>query len=472
MTRFVTVPFNIVGGTYENRSRPISTQRTINMYQQINPKAKSQVSLQSFPGQKPFSSTESAADRGMHRMNELLFRVVGEKLFKVNALGGHVELGDVPGVERCIFTDDGENLVIVTEGKVYNWNDITDTFTVNTNINLVDVLAATVINNQIIYTTANLSFVAQPGDPFDVSGLDAIGAESNPDKLVRDYAFNQTIYRFGIRTTEPWYNSGVGKPPIDRIEGQQFSVGLGAIHSLTNTDRALYWLGDDNAVYRVAGGINERISDDGLSNTLEEMTAVSDAIGYSFTLQGQDFYLITFPTGNRTFVVNESLGKEGWFELASGTDGGSYSGTSLVQAYNKLLVANRGEILELSINEYTQNSDVILRTRITDEIAPEDLGLDFDMMMMSTLTLKVETGVGLITGQGENPRIMVEASTDGGRSYQHVSWVEIGRLGSNTELVDVDMLATGRSFRFRLTMSDPVPLTISSAKIKVKGLMH
>ena len=37
---FQTVPFNIIGGTYENRSRPLSSQRTVNMYQQINEKGK------------------------------------------------------------------------------------------------------------------------------------------------------------------------------------------------------------------------------------------------------------------------------------------------------------------------------------------------------------------------------------------------------------------------------------------------
>ena len=114
----------------------------------------------------------------------------------------------------------------------------------------------------------------------------------------------------------------------------------------------------------------------------------------------------------------------------------------------------------------------MIRERITDEITPEDLGLDFDMMLMSSLTLKVESGVGLITGQGENPRIIVEVSIDGGRSYAHSSWVEIGRLGEHTKLVEVDLFATGRSLRFRLTISDPVPLTIYSAKIKVKGVMH
>ncbi len=470
MARFTTVPFNIVGGTYENRSKPISTQRTVNMYQQVNPKVKSQVSLQSFPGQKLLQGVDGEVDRNTHNMAEILYRVVDNTLYSVDSLGVHTSLGTVTGSNRCIFADDGDNLVIIAD-KVYVYTKSTDTFTENTNVNLVNVLSVTIINNQFIYTTPDLSFMSQPGDPFDVSGLDAVDAESNPDELVRDYVFNQTIYRFGVRTMEPWYNSGVGSPPIDRIEGQQISVGLGAISSVANTDRAIYWLGDDKCIYRISGGIYERISDDGISNSIEEMTTISDAFGYTFTLQGQDFYLITFPSENKTFVNNESLGKDGWFELRSYQDK-SYSGTSLIQIYDKLIVADKGDLLTLELNEYTQNTDTMIRERITDEITAEDLGLDFDMLLMSSLTLKVESGVGLITGQGENPRIRVELSTDGGRTYPHVQWVEIGQLGEHTQLVEIDMFATGRSLRFRLRMSDPVPLAIYGAKLKVKGIMH
>ena len=75
-----------------------------------------------------------------------------------------------------------------------------------------------------------------------MSGIDGIGADSIPDKLVRDYAFNQTIYRFGTKTTEPGYNSGVGSPPIASIIGQALSVGLGAINSVANTDSYIYSL--------------------------------------------------------------------------------------------------------------------------------------------------------------------------------------------------------------------------------------
>ena len=468
---FQTVPFNFIGGTYQSRSRPLSSQQLVNMYIQVNEKGKDPVSIQSFPGQKAFSSTTNAVDRNMHRMAEILFRVVGDNLYRVAQNGDHTLLGVVEGTRRCIFADDGENLVIVAD-KVYVYNSFTDTFSENTNVNLVAVLSVTIINNQFIYTTAKLSFMSQPGDPFDISGLDAVAAESSPDNLVRDYAFNQTIYRFGLRTTEPWYNSGVGSPPIDRIEGQEFSVGLGAIHSLTNTDRALYWLGDDKAVYRVAGGINERISDDGLSNTIDGMQSFSDAIGYAFTLEGQDFYLITFPTGNRTFVLNEKLGVNGWFELSSGTTGDSYSGTSLVEVYGKSIVANKGALFELSLNEYTEDSDVMLRSRTGLPITRKNIPSPIKgrRIKISSLEFIMEQGIGLISGQGEVPRMLLELSFDGGRSFAHSQWVDLGRQGEHTIEVVADVIASADEIIPRITISDPVHVSISAATVDIKAV--
>jgi hypothetical protein len=472
---FTTVPFNFIGGTYQSRSRPLSTQRTINMYQQVDEKGKSPFALHSFPGQKLISQVDGELDRGMHRMNEVQYRVVDKSLYEVSPTGIHTNKGGIVGSGRCIFADDGENLAIISDA-VYIYNSFTGVLSENTNGNLQGVLSVDIINNQFIYTTENLSFMAQPGQPFNVSGLDAIGAESSPDKLVRDYVFNQTVYRCGQRTIEPWYNSGVGSPPIDRIEGQEISVGIGAIHSMANTDRALYWLGDDKAIYRVAGGINERVSDDGISNTIENMTTIDDAFGYTFTLQGQDFYLITFPSENRTFVINERLGANGWFELSSGVKkegfDTAYSGTSLLQVYNKLIVANGGKLLELRLDEYTQDTDTASRQRsglpITRDLIPSRTR--GRRIKISRIEFIMETGVGLISGQGVLPRMRLELSFDGGRSWPHSQWVDVGRMGQNTLKAEADLIVSGDEITPRITMTDPVPLSIYSANVDIKAV--
>ena len=465
---FQTIPFNIVGGTHESRTRSVSVQNTTNMYLQLNEYSDKQASLQSWYGQKLVGQVDEQTELGCHVMSENVYRVVSGVLYHVSSSGTHTKKGEVGSASRAIMADDGDNLVIVS-GGVYIYTKSSDEFKKSDNVNLVGVTSVTIINSQFIYTTEDLSFISQPNLPEKLSGLDAIGAESSPDKLVRDYAFNQTIYRFGTRTTEPWYNSGVGQPPIDRLEGQQFSVGLSAINSVAHTDNALYWLGDDNAIYRVSGNQYDRISDDCLSNTIESMSVKNDAIGYTVTLQGQDFYIITFPSADKTFLINEKLGKQGWSQLTSGTKGRRYSVTDSVQAYGKTYVASGGKFLSLERDEYTQDTDTILRKRTTGEFTCKDFGLNNDSMVMSRLTLDVEQGVGLVSGQGETPKIMVEVSIDGGRSFPHVSWMDVGRLGDYTLRTEVDLMARGQSFIFRLNMSDPVPLTIKGAYLKVKG---
>lgn len=465
---FVTVPFNVTGPTYQSRSRPLSSQFTVNMYQQVTDKAKDKFVLFSFPGQKLLSQVDEQQDRNAHRMNEILYRVVDSILYQVDSNFNHFKKGGITGGARCIFADDGENLVIVSD-KVYVYNSFTDTFKENDNVNLVDVLSVTFINNQFIYTTKNLSFVSAVGDPFEVSGLNAIGAESNPDKLVRDYVFNQTIFRFGKRTCEQWYNPGVGTPPIARIEGRMFTVGLGAIHSINNTDNAIYWLGDDNAIYRTNGNVAERISDDAISNAIEQMDKIDDAHGHTFTLQGQDFYMISFPSAGKCFVVNESLGRNGWFNLTSTNKNTNYSATTLIDAYGKNLAISSGKLLELRLDEYTQDSDVMIRERITSSINAELIGgTKGQKVKMSRVEFIVEAGVGLMTGQGENPRIMIEPSFDGGRSFVGQDWVELGRLGQSTLRVEWWNVELFQDMILRISMSDPVPLTIYSAVVDLK----
>lgn len=471
---FQTVPFQFIGGTYQSRSRPLSSQHTVNMYLNVNEKGKDPVSLQSFPGQLLVTAIDGTNERGMHNMDEIMFRVVDDTLYSVDSLGVHTVAGNgaikIGGVDRCIFADDGDHLVIVAD-QVYVYTKSIDSLIVNTNVNLVNVLSVTYIKSQFIYTTADLSFMSQPLDPFNVSGLDAIAAESDPDSMVRDYAFNQTIYRFGTRTCEPWYVSGVGSPPIDVIEGQQFSVGLGAIHSLTNTDRALYWLGDDKAIYRVSGSVNERISDDGISNSIEEMTTIDDAFGYTFTLQGMDFYVITFPSEDKTFLLNERLGKEGWTELRSG-ESLAYSGTSSLSIYNKTYVASGGKLLTLELDTFTQDTDVTFRRRTGLPITRKNIpsGIKGRKVQISNIEFVVEQGVGLITGQGENPRMLLELSLDGGRSFAHSQWIELGRLGEYTLEVDADLMVVADEIIPRLTITDPVPLSISASLVDIKAV--
>lgn len=467
---YQNLQINIAGPSYQSRSRPLASQQTKNYYQTIVEEGKEQFVLHPFPGLKLVGNAPGI-DRGVRNFNEVGYRVCGQTLYSFDKQGNHTAItGTIPGSRRLIIDDDGSNIILTGEDGqfIYDGTSISSI----TDADIVGSTSVTFINSQMVYgnPTNNLFVMADPNNPDTASGLNAARPESKPDKLVRPYAFKQNVYMFGERSTEPYWNSGTGNPPLQRIDGQIFEVGCAAIHSVANTDEFLYWLGDDNAIYRAVGGQRQRVSTQSISNALEGYGTVDDAIGYTFTLQGLNFYVLTFPTAGKTWCLNESLGNKGWFELSSGTNGGIYQGSSLVNVYGKNYVADRtnGNLYELDLDTYLNNSETIQRVRAMSSINGKVLGRQGARVQVSRMELIMEKGEGLITGQGENPQVMLEMSYDGGNTWTQEGWARMGRLGERTLKVKFDFIKSFYDAIPRLTITDPVACSIYSATVDIK----
>lgn len=469
---FQLIPFQTTGPSYQSRSKPLSSQQTANWYQQFNPNQKEEFVLLPFPGLLQSGSFSTPlVDRGMWRMKEIGYQVKGNLLYKFDNFGNHTELGTVPGSGRCIFSDDGTNLIIVTDLRTFIYGSDTGDITESTVVGTTGALSVDIINSQFLFTFSNTTYVATLNNLTKTFTTDGqVGADVKPDNLIRDFVFEQTIWRFGTRTTEAWYNNSSVIPPIARFDGQMFNVGLQAIHSAAKTDEFFYWLGDDNAVYRARSGVKERISTDAISNALMK-TDNTNATAYTFTLEGQNFYCITLPLLNKTFLFNEALGKDaGWSELASGTDDGRYQGSSLINVYNENYVADEtnGKLYKLDLDTFTNDSEELRRVRVTRSINGKLLGAPGKRVQMSRFELIMETGEGLISGQGENPRIMIEASYDGGRTFDTGTWARTGRLGENVLKVEWFNLKSFYDLILRISTTDPVSYSIYSSTIELR----
>ena len=468
---FVTAPINVAGPSYQSRSKPLSSQQTKNWYQQFNEAGKDKYVLMPFPGLKTIGNA-TGKDRGFHRMAEILYQVKGTSLYEIDKLGAHTLRGSIPSTERCIIADDGINMFIVVPGKkVWQYTTDTNLITEVTDVNITGALSVDFFNNQFIYTFADFSTISNVGDGSAASGLNRIGEETEPDAMVRDFVFEEIIYRCGVRSIVSWYNSGVGSPPIDKFQGRIFYVGLAAPYSIAKTDEAFYWLGDDHAIYRAQAGSKQRISTDAISNAIANFAVVDDAIGFTYTFEGQNFYSITFPTANKTFTVSEKLAENGWFEISSGTSDGRWQGSSVISAYGKTYVSDvdNGNIYLLDLDTYTNNGEALQRTRIISNIDARLVGGSIgDSITMSGVTVSMETGVGIIAGQGDNPRIIIEASFDGGRTFNAGAWPRVGRLGEFVLKVEWDKMKTFYDCMLRLSSTDPVNYSVYSANIKLR----
>jgi len=467
---FQNVPINITGPSYQDRSRPLSSQESRNFYPELVESGKDQYVTKSFPGQKNLSSITAGLDRGQHRMNEVAYRVVGGVLYEVSVLGNHITRGTIAGTDRCIFADDGVNMYIVADGTVSQYSSSTTTLTVMTDPDIVGALSVTFINNQFAYTFPLLTVFSDVGDGSNATSLNAVGAESNPDNLIRDYNFDQTLYRFGTRSCENWYNSGVGTPPFDRLEGQIINIGLQATHSVANSRDFIYWLGSDNQVYTARGGQSQVVSTAAISGTIQGYATTSDAFGDVITIDDKNIYILTFPTENKTWALVESLGINGWFELSEGTEGGRYNAGSFLHAYNRVLVGDRsnGNLNYLDFDTYDLAGETWLRRRVMGSINGDKLGQRGARIQMSRMEFLLETGVGVISGQGEDPKIMIEASYDGGRSWVTGTWMRIGRLGEYNLKAEWYSMKSFYDMIVRITTSDPVAYNLYSATIDIR----
>lgn len=466
------VPINLTGGTYEHKSRPLTKQHTRNFWPQVQAtdKGRSKYILQSFYGLKIFQEQIGSANRGMLVNQGVLYRVIGTSFYSVNVTGVHTLLGTIPGSARCILKGLGAQIIVANgHGEIYIWNG--STLTQNTSSNLGTPNGVAVLNNQAIYDAGSgQSFdVSDVGDPSTIDGLNNAQAESFSDALLIPYAWRETLYLMGTDTIEPWWNSGQGNPPFDKIQGAVINMGLGAIHSVADTPDLLFYFGSDKQFHSLTPGsaaVDTIISTPAQAKQLQDYSVTSDCIGWAMELEGQWFYVATFPTQDITWTY--PIGGE-WFEWGSGV-AGRIRADSYVNFSGRHLVSERdsGDLYELDAETYTDAGGAIIRVRDSAPFHAGLIGQDNKAFEINSLELVLETGVGLLSGQGSDPRVAVSVSRDGGKTFGTERFLRVGTLG---ERVRVHTGSFGRfksSCVFRISVSDPIYWAIYSANIDVE----
>jgi len=462
------VPLNITGGSYQSRSRPLSAQRTVNFYPELqdDPFTQDTYVLQPFPGYKLFGAgADTGPDRGMLDHKGVLYKVSGTTLYTVTSAGVHTDRGAIAGSGQCILTGFGDNVLITTlQGLAYQY--ASPTLTQITDVDLETPTTVAHLNNQALYDGDGGRFASSAvGDATDINGLDYATAESNADDLIAVYTFKQKAYMFGEKTTEPWYNSGVGRPPFDTLEGGIISIGLGARASISNNDDFMYFLADDRTVRRIADiGRSQSVSNIALAEAFRKYT-ITDAVGFCFTMQDQNFYHISFPTEGRTWVYTERSGQ--WFELGSQGRG---LANSHAFAYGKNLVGDfqNSNIYEWDIETFDENGDPMIRIRDTGPLHAGLIGGPGSEVEFNRFELTLERGVGLVSGQGSDPIIMLQLSIDGGRTFGTERWAKIGKSGEFLQKVEWHGLGRASEFIIRVKTSDPVPYCIHGANADIE----
>ena len=161
---FETVDVQVAGPSYQSRSRPVSSQATINFYQQFDESGKEPFVIHSWPGQDLVGSV-TGKDRGQHVMSGIRYRIAGNTLYEVKSDGTHTDRGTILGSSRCIIADDGTNMFIVNAGNVQQYNASTTTLSSVTDPDIVGSIAVGFLDNQFIYTKPPLFVISLTASP-------------------------------------------------------------------------------------------------------------------------------------------------------------------------------------------------------------------------------------------------------------------------------------------------------------------
>jgi hypothetical protein len=454
------IPIPLIGPTYTNRSLPVSAQVTRGFYVEFNQQAQEVTSFNPFPGLKPFS-TGAGANRGMGRLDDVLYTVSANTLFEISSIGAQTQIGTIEGADRCKLDEDQVgNLVIATGvGKPFSYDGTT--LTQGTDIDLPNASTVTYINRRMVYdgNGGDIAF-ADLSDPLKVNSANVIIAESKADDMKAVFAYKQQVFGFGSKTIQPLYNSGTGNPPYTFVLNATQEVGIDAIHSIGSNNRFAYFLGSDQIVYQLAGLALNPIGNPAIGQEIAKYSKTDDAYGMCFTLDNQNFYLLSFPTGNETWLFNEGAGL--WTNLAFGTDGSQHLISDYQFIYNKHLVADRrnGNIYELDFETFTDNGEPIQHRRDTIAINGRTFGRAGAKVFMDRLGIEIETGTSLVTAESQ---IIMQYSDDNGRSWSSERFQNIGAQGEFRHQLDWFGMGSFYTRMFRFTMTDNIKWVLISA---------
>jgi len=462
----------ICGPAYKSDSIPLNSQTCINMFPEINESdSKNVVALKPTPGLTLFSTlTGYGTIRGIYTTsNNRLFAICGDTLSEINSVGVATVMGTIgTNTGRVYMTDNGLELIIADGSAGYLFTLSTNTLSTIAsgypNGSHVVFLNQRFINNKPNTQQFYWSNLAD-GSTWDASNV--ASAEGTPDNINALVTLGGELWVFGPQSYEVFYDTG---STFARIQGSHSDVGCAAKYSPAITDANIFWLGGDDSgqgkVYTNQGYRPLRISNHAIEAEMQSYAEVSDAWGYTYQQDGHEFYVLSFPTANKTWVFDMVTGM--WHER-------NYTDSSNKVFYHKGIVHDfyneknlvgdwsSKNIYILDTDKYTDDGDEITRERTTPHIWN-----NLERSFYSSFQLDMEVGVGLTSGQGSNPQVMLQISNDGGRTWGSEKWKSAGRIGEYKTRVKWNRLGTSRDRVFRIRMSDPVKWVILGGYLEVE----
>jgi hypothetical protein len=119
-----------------------------------------------------------------------------------------------------------------------------------------------------------------------------------------------------------------------------------------------------------------------------------------------------------------------------------------------------GNFYEPKGDQYTDNGEPLISELIGRHVFDNE-----ERLAINQLQVDLESGVGLDSGQGVDPRIILQTSKDGGHTWGNERFCDMGKVGEYKARAKWTRLGQARDWVFKLIISDPVKRVLINAWI-------
>lgn len=472
--------FPFIGPSHSTRVKRLDAQETINLYPEVGGLAsKNVVSLIGTPGLRLWTTLAGGAVRGLLRFSATqLIAVVGANIYSVNNLGVGTLIGAADSRNSRVSMASNGSVVMLVTGGSGSPGYIVDPVAGST----VQILDADFqgadrvgfLDGRFVFNRSGTSqFQWMELYSTDLSGLSIASAEGAPDKLVSLIVDHRELWLPGETSTEVFYNTGDPNAPFQRIDGAFIENGCAAPDTVAKMNNTTLWLAADERgqgqVVRAQGYTAQPVSDHAVAHAIAGYSRIDDAFAYTYQQEQHHFYVLTFPTAEATWVYDDT--SEMWHQR-NWRDPVNYTlrrhRSNCHAQFNGMPVVGdfeNGNLYYFDLDHYTDNGALIRRLRA----APHLSNKDYKWQVYDQLILDMTVGVGLSSGQGVDPQIILQWSTDGGYTWGNEHFTSIGRIGETRARAEWRRLGRSRDRIFRVIVTDPVRVEFVGASVTVRN---
>jgi len=391
-----------------------------------------------------------------------LFVVAGGSLYSVSSSWTATLIGAIGGTGTAVFAGLRDKLYVARGAKPWQWDG--SSLTQVSDTDAPDATSMLVLSQRLVASEdgADTFYWSDTLDGTDWAALGFATAEQRPDVIRRMIRLSGQIVAFGATSIEIIRATGNANLPFANITSQSIDETDGIIgtHAYAPRGDKVCFIGGNLCAYIMAGFAVQKLPtcgelEDELRSLSEAQRQLTTCFAYT---QGTNEFFVVRPVGKPAYVCD--LSTRLWHTRKT-WDEDTYLPRFYARAYGYDVVADEG-----GTALYTFATDVYTDAGLTVErIATMRPGFQ-NYETVGSLCVDLQAFGRPLSGQGSNPTLMIDISTDG-RTQRDDSRAQVtvtaGADGTYRKPVlwGLGMIPPGEGATITFTLTDPVGMSLA-----------